>query len=89
MTNLSNPATLRRILVLAFLVAVLTFALTVTAPVSNAASSSNCTYYNNAAHTTVVGQFGKDCCNNTIAWGVKTQYSVCGGCFICFPPPPR
>ena len=52
-----------------------------------AAPGSNCTYYNNAAHTTIVGQFGKDCCNNPVAWGIKTQYSVCGGCFICFPPP--
>ena len=57
-----------------------------TAPVT-AATSSNCTYYSDASHTTVVGQFGKDCCNNTIAWGVKTQYSVCGGCFVCVPPP--
>jgi hypothetical protein len=89
MVNRINPSTLRRLLVLTFLVAVLTFALTVTAPVSNAAAGSNCTYYSDASHTTVVGQFGKDCCNNTVAWGVKTAYSVCGGCFICYPPPPR
>lgn len=48
---------------------------------------SNCTYYNNAQHTQVVGQFGYDCCNNYVAWGKKTQFKVCGGCFICFPPP--
>lgn len=48
---------------------------------------SNCTYYNNAAHTNVVGQFGYDCCNNPVAWGKKTRYYVCGGCFPCFPPP--
>ncbi len=89
MTNLISASTLRRILVLSFLFAVLAFALTVTTPVTSAAAGSNCTYYNNAAHSTVVGQFGKDCCNNTVAWGVKTQYSACGGCFICFPPPPR
>ena len=47
----------------------------------------NCTYYNNAAHTTIVGQFGYDCCNNRVAWGRKTAYSSCGGCFHCFPPP--
>lgn len=47
----------------------------------------NCTYYSNPFHTTVVGQFGYDCCNNPVAWGVKTPYSVCGGCFPCFPPP--
>lgn len=56
-------------------------------PSRNAEAASNCTYYNNAAHTTVVGQFGYDCCNNPVAWGRKTQYSVCGGCFPCIPPP--
>jgi hypothetical protein len=35
----------------------------------------------------VVGQYGYDCCNNYVAWGVKTPYSICGGCFICYPPP--
>ena len=48
---------------------------------------SNCTYYTTAAHSVVVGQFGMDCCNNPVAWGKKTAYKVCGGCFICFPPP--
>ena len=52
------------------------------------AAISNCTYYNNAQHTQVVGQFGRDCCNNNVAWGKKTQFSVCGGCFPCIPPPP-
>ena len=59
------------------------------APAESAAPlASNCTYYNNAAHTQVVGQFGYDCCNNRVAWGKKTQFSVCGGCFPCIPPPP-
>lgn len=48
---------------------------------------SNCTYYNNAAHTTIVGQFGYDCCNNLVKWGRKTAFSECGGCFPCVPPP--
>lgn len=48
---------------------------------------SNLTYYNNALHTKVVGQFGFDCCNNPVAWGKKTQYVTSGGCFPCFPPP--
>jgi hypothetical protein len=88
MTNLINSSTLRRILVLTFLVAVLTFALTVTAPVSSASTGSNCTYYSDASHTTVVGEFGKDCCNNTVARGVKSPYSVCSSaCLICYPPP--
>lgn len=50
-------------------------------------AASNCTYYSDASHTTVVGKFGYDCCNNKISWGSKTQYSVCGACFICYPPP--
>ncbi|HKQ63329.1 MAG TPA: DUF6289 family protein [Candidatus Polarisedimenticolaceae bacterium] len=57
-------------------------------PTTEAAPAGNCTYYNNAAHQTVVGKFGKDCCNNPVAWGVRTSYYVCGGCFICFPPNP-
>lgn len=48
---------------------------------------SNCTYYSNPSKTVVVGQFGYDCCNNYVAWGMKTKYSTCGGCFICYPPP--
>jgi hypothetical protein len=51
-------------------------------------AASNCTYYSDATYTTVVGQYGYDCCNNRVAWGRKTQYSQCGGCFICYPPPP-
>ena len=57
-------------------------------PADDVAVVSNCTYYNNANHTQVVGQFGYDCCNNRVAWGRKTQFYVCGGCFVCFPPPP-
>jgi hypothetical protein len=53
-----------------------------------AAAGSNCTYYSDASHTTVVGRFGRDCCNNNVAWGVKTQFSSCSSaCLICFPPP--
>jgi hypothetical protein len=77
--------TLRKLTLAALVAGATAFAAT-TAP-TQAATSSNCTYYSDASHTTVVGQYGKDCCNNTVAWGVKTQYSVCGGCFICYPPP--
>jgi hypothetical protein len=60
------------------------------APVSSPAplAASNCTYYNNAQHSVVVGRFGYDCCNNPVAWGHKTAFKVCGGCFPCWPPPP-
>ena len=51
-------------------------------------AASNCTYYSDATYTTVVGQYGYDCCNNKVAWGRKTAFSRCGGCFICYPPPP-
>lgn len=79
---------IRRAILATCLLSVLAFALVVLAtPATVAASSSNCTYYNNAAHTTVVGRYGTDCCNNRVAWGTKTQYSVCGGCFVCLPPP--
>ncbi|KYF52889.1 hypothetical protein BE08_26785 [Sorangium cellulosum] len=58
------------------------------APSSEAAPGANCTYYSDASLTTVVGQYGRDCCNNQIAWGSKTQHYQCGGCFTCTPPPP-
>jgi hypothetical protein len=52
-----------------------------------AAPGANCTYYSSANKTTIVGMYGKDCCNNTVAWGQKTKWSTCGGCFPCTPPP--
>ena len=48
---------------------------------------NNCTYYNNANHSQIVGQFGRDCCNNPVAWGRKSRFYECGGCFPCVPPP--
>lgn len=79
-----------RLLVATLLVAVVTLVSTaLLAPSSEAASAANCSYYNNANHTTLVGQFGKDCCNNVIAWGSKTTFSECGSaCFLCVPPGP-
>lgn len=56
------------------------------APSSEAAPGANCTYYDESL-TTVVGQYGRDCCNNQIAWGQKTPHYECGGCFTCTPPP--
>ena len=83
-----NLPTLRRAVLAAFLLSVMAFAVLVLAiPSSQAAPGGNCTYYNNASHTTVVGQFGYDCCNNRVAWGKKTSFYTCGGCFVCFPPP--
>ena len=54
-----------------------------------AAAAANCSYYNNANHSTLVGQFGRDCCNNTVAWGTKTSFSECSSvCLLCVPPAP-
>jgi len=78
----------RRVLLASVLLSVIVLGIAAfAAQPSIASTSSNCTYYSNASHTTVVGQFGKDCCNNPVAWGQKTKYSVCGGCFVCLPPP--
>ena len=85
MTQRIRTATVRRALFAAFLLAIATFS-AVAVPPSEAALASNCTYYSNASKTTVVGQYGYDCCNNRIAWGSKTAYSTCGGCFFCVPP---
>ncbi len=57
---------------------------------ANAAPANNCTYYSDSTYTTVVGRFGYDCCNNRVAWGVKTQYAQCSpACLLCTPPPPQ
>jgi hypothetical protein len=86
MTLTMTPKTLRKSILAALLLAAATFASN-TAPVS-AAPAGNCTYYSSASKTTVVGQFGKDCCNNNIAWGTRTSYYTCSpACFICYPPP--
>lgn len=81
-----KSSSLRKAAFAAILLSLLALAAVVSVPSLDAAS--NCTYYNNASHSVVVGQYGYDCCNNRVAWGVKTQYSQCGGCFICYPPPP-
>ena len=79
---------LRRGVQVVALLAVFAVAVVVLAmPTSDAAPAGNCTFYNNANHSKVVGQRGKDCCNNVVSWGVTSSYYVCGGCFICFPPP--
>lgn len=80
----SVPSVVRRA-ALAAGVAGLTF---FAASTTSAAPAGNCIYYSDSSYTTVVGKFGKDCCNNTIAWGTRTSYYQCSqGCFICYPPP--
>ena len=83
-----SPVTLQRAILATLLLSVITFSIVVLAvPSSEAALSKNCTYYSNSSYTTVVGQNGYDCCNNRVAWGTKTRFARCGGCFICYPPP--
>lgn len=77
----------RTFLAVAVLLVAVIAAVMITAPTPQAAAASNCTYYSNASYTTVVGQYGYDCCNNPMAWGKKTRYALCGGCFPCTPPP--
>ncbi len=79
---------IRKAVLAALLVGAATVAAT-TPPASEASPAGNCTFYSDASHTTVVGRHGKDCCNNIINEGTTSQYYVCGGCFICYPPPPR
>jgi hypothetical protein len=81
-----SPATVRRALFAAFLLAIATFT---AVPPSEAAPPGNCTFYSDASKTTVVGQNGYDCCNNRISWGRTSSYYTCGGCFLCVPPDPR
>jgi hypothetical protein len=78
---------LRRTLHALVLIAVVAVGVAVLLPSADAAPAGNCTYYNNANHTKVIGQRGYDCCNNYVSWGNTSSYYVCGGCFICFPPP--
>jgi len=83
-----TPTILRRAILVTLLLSVITVAIVVFAvPSSEAAPSGNCTYYSNSSYTTVVGQYGYNCCNNPVAWGTKTRFSRCGGCFVCYPPP--
>lgn len=77
----------RKILVAALLLVMLVVTAVLSVSSQEALAASNCTYYSNAAHTTIVGRFGFDCCNNPVAWGSKTAFKVCGGCFPCVPPP--
>jgi hypothetical protein len=83
-----TPATRRRALLAASLLGALAWTMTMSAPSSVAAPEGNCIYYSNPSHKVVVGRFGYDCCNNYIAEGVTSPYYECGGCFICYPPPP-
>jgi hypothetical protein len=58
-------------------------------PSPEAAPAGNCIYYSDATKTMVVGKFGKDCCNNSFAWGVESLYYECSPhCMTCVPPPP-
>lgn len=88
MTQRIRTATVRRALFAAFLLTIAIFS-AVAVPPSEAAPAGSCTYYSDASKTVVVGRYGYDCCNNYIAQGIKTSYYTCGGCFICFPPPPQ
>ena len=84
-----TPAALRRAILATAVLGAIAFAIVVlVVPSTEAGPAGNCTYYSNSSYNKVVGQYGYDCCNNYVAWGVKTRYARCGGCFICYPPQP-
>lgn len=88
MNSQIRQSDVKRALRLALVLPVLVLTLWAAAPPADAANN-NCTYYSDATYTTVVGEFGYDCCNNRVARGRKTQYVRCSSaCFLCVPPPP-
>lgn len=87
--NLLGSAIRWRLLFATLLVAVMVVVTTaLLAPASEAAPGANCSYYTDASHNALSGQFGRDCCNNAVSWGSKTSYPECGACFVCVPPGP-
>lgn len=78
----------RKLLLALSLVSALALAFVASAPTTEAAPGPNCVYYSDAGKTNAVGWFGKDCCNNIVARGVKTSFYTCStACLICYPPP--
>jgi hypothetical protein len=69
----------RKIVLMAFLLAVLAFALAADIRHAEAAfgGPSVCSYYSDATFTTVVGARGTGCCGEPINWGITTPYKRC------------
>ncbi|MFY9824414.1 MAG: DUF6289 family protein [Thermoanaerobaculia bacterium] len=73
-----SPFSTRKIVLMAFLLAVLAFAMTADVRHAEAiAGPSVCSYYSDATFTTVVGARGTGCCGETISWGITTPYQRC------------
>jgi len=82
---ISSSAIRKLLLVLA----VVTLAALAAAPVTEAALTGLCTYYNNAQHSQVVGQRGKDCCGNPVNWGITSSFFECHQEYCVWCPPPE
>ena len=72
--NISRNTVRRAIFALALAAFAIT-GLTATAPATEAAFNGVCDYYDSQGNQ--VGRFGKDCCGNPIAWGVRTDKANC------------
>jgi len=89
MTKKTSPAA-RKLALAIGLIAVLSLAVAASAPrPAEPISNQDCYYFNNASHTTQVGARGKDCCGNSIDWGVTSPYFYCEPVPVCIwcPPP--
>jgi hypothetical protein len=78
MQERAASSAVRKIVLMLLVLAVVAFAMT--ANVQRVEAVGNlyvCTYYSDAAHTTVVGARGGGCCGRTTNWGVTSPYSVC------------
>ncbi len=69
----------RKLVLMVFLLAVVAFALAGLRPAEAVviAGPHVCTYYSDATYRTAVGARGTGCCNSTISWGVTSSYSRC------------
>ena len=72
---------------LVFAALALTFLASGTQPL-HAIQTGLCTYWNDASHSQIVGQRGKDCCGNPVNTGVTSAYFECHQevCIWCPPP---
>jgi hypothetical protein len=80
MHETSIPFSVRKLVLMVLVLAIMTFALTVDVMRAEAvviAGPSICTYYSDATYTTAVGARGTGCCNKPISWGVTSAYKRC------------
>jgi hypothetical protein len=73
-----NSSSVRKVVLVGFLVTIVTFALAVNVRSAEAVAGPNvCAYYSDATYTTVVGARGTGCCGAVINWGITTAFKKC------------